>query len=45
MKEIWMIWTSLHNFDHDRTKINDHNLKIEFDNKGGNAKGVKPGKP
>ena len=29
VKEIWMIWTSLHNFDHDRTEINNHNLKID----------------
>ena len=35
VKEIWMIWTSLHNFDHDRTEINDHNLKIGFNIKGG----------
>ena len=33
VKEIWMIWTSLHNFDHDRTEINDHNLKIGFNNR------------
>ena len=25
-----MIWTSWHNFDHDRTEINDHILKIGF---------------
>ena len=28
VKEIWMIWTSLHNFDHDRTKINHYGFKI-----------------
>ena len=35
-----MIWTSLHNFDHDRTEINDHNLKIEFDNRRCHIRGT-----